>query len=396
MTRYSAFAACLVTCASLTGCPGAGESKSGPTEAAAGTPAAGKALAAEDVAKVTQAYVELLEGDYRAALEGARELEKRVGAFCEAPSAEGLEAARKAWLAARPAYQRTEIGRFYDGPIDREGGPEGDVNPWPLDEVYIDGTPEKSAGIVGSPERYAKIDEATIRGANGQGGEENVSTGWHAIEYLLWGVDQNPDGPGQRDWRDFQDGGSRPHPERRREYLKVVAQMLVSDLEGVHKEWVADGAYRKEFLGLEPNEALRRILTGIGTLAKGELRGERILTPYTSKEQEDEHSCFSDTTHVDHAMNLAGITNVWRKCGLRELSLGAGFDVKGIDEALGAAEAAMQDPAFKPFDKAILGADDAPGRQAITKAMKGLARFDAELTRLSEALGVKIVTTLPG
>ena len=376
---------------SLCACEGEGEGSSAPQAEGA------KAPSAERVKQVAEAYATQLEGDYRAALEGARQLQERINAFCEAPSQEGLEAARESWLAARPAYQRTEVARFYDGPIDREGGPEGDVNPWPLDEVYIDGTDEKPAGIVGTPERYPTIDEATLRKANGAGGEENISTGWHAIEYMLWGVDDNPDGPGRRDWRDFQDGGPRPNPARRRDYLRLVASMLVADLEGVHAEWKPeDGAYRKEFLAAAPGEVLRRILTGMGTLAKGELRGERILTPFTSKEQEDEHSCFSDTTHIDHRQNLAGIAKVWREAGLRELSLEAGFDPKGLDEALSEVEAAMDDPAFKPFDKAILGADDAPGRKTISKALTGLARFDAELTRLAEALGVNIVTTLPG
>lgn len=377
---------------SLCACEGGGKDAS-KTEANQGA----KAPSAEAVSKLAEAYAAQLEGDYRAALEGARELQQRIGAFCDAPSAEGLVAARESWLAARPAYQRTEVGRFYDGPIDREGGPEGDVNPWPLDEIYIDGTDEKPAGIVGSPDRFPKIDEETLRKANGAGGEENICTGWHAIEYMLWGVDDNPDGPGRRDWRDFQDGGPRPHPERRRDYLRLVASMLVADLERVHAEWKPEGgAYRKEFVAAAPGEVLRRILTGMGTLAKGELRGERILTPFTSKEQEDEHSCFSDTTHIDHRQNLAGIANVWREAGLRELSLEAGFDAKALDEALSEVEAAMDDASFKPFDKAILGADSEPGRKTISKAMAGLARFDAELTRLAEALGVNIVTTLPG
>ncbi|PGH37557.1 MAG: hypothetical protein CRN43_20480, partial [Candidatus Nephrothrix sp. EaCA] len=48
-----------------------------------------------------------------------------------------MEDAKKAWLAAREPYMQTEIGRFYDGPIDGEKG-DGVLNSWPLDEGYID------------------------------------------------------------------------------------------------------------------------------------------------------------------------------------------------------------------------------------------------------------------
>ena len=381
----------VMICVSCTG-------EGGDGSAAGDTPASGATSpAADSVKALAAAYATLLEGDYRAALDGARTLQERVDAFCAEPTAAGLTAAQEAWLAARPAYQRTEIGRFYDGPIDREGGPEGDINPWPLDEVYIDGTGEAAAGIISKPDAYPTIDEATLRQANGAGGEENISTGWHAVEYMLWGVDDNPEGPGRRDWRDFQDDGTRPHAERRRAYLRLVTGMLVSDLESVQAEWAPEGgAYRQEFLAAEPNEILRRILTGIGTLAKGELRGERLLTPFTTKEQEDEHSCFSDTTHIDHRQNLAGIANVWREAGLRDLAVEVGFDVTELDAALAEVEAAMDDPAFTPFDQAIVGADTTPGRQAVSKAISGLARFDGELTRLAEALGVNVVTSLPG
>ena len=49
-------------------------------------------------------------------------------------------------------YSPTEVFRFYGGPIDDDNGPEGLLNAWPLDEVFIDyvlGNPD--AGIINDP-----------------------------------------------------------------------------------------------------------------------------------------------------------------------------------------------------------------------------------------------------
>ena len=130
-------------------------------------------------------------------------MDAAIDAFVAEPTDENLAAAKEAWLAARDEYGPTEAFRFYGGPIDdEETGVEGLVNAWPLDEAYIDyvdGDPE--AGIVNNPEDYPEITADVLVEANEQGGEANVSTGWHAIEFLLWGQDLSADGPGRGRWR---------------------------------------------------------------------------------------------------------------------------------------------------------------------------------------------------
>ena len=129
---------------------------------------------------------------------------------------ENLDAAKEAWLTARDEYGPTEAFRFYGGPIDNEEtGVEGLVNAWPLDEAYIDyvdGDPE--AGIVNNPDEHPTIDADALVAANEQGGEANVSTGWHAIEFLLWGQDLSADGPGARPVEDYTTSRER-RPSRR-------------------------------------------------------------------------------------------------------------------------------------------------------------------------------------
>ena len=115
------------------------------------------------------------------------------------PTDATLEAAKEAWLTARDDYGPTEAFRFYDGPIDNpDDGPEGQINAWPMDEAYVDYVEgDASAGIVNDTAGVPEITTDVIVAANEEGGETNISTGWHAVEFLLWGQDLSDDGPGE-------------------------------------------------------------------------------------------------------------------------------------------------------------------------------------------------------
>jgi putative iron-regulated protein len=276
------------------------------TEAEGDEPAAEASLDEEQATAVATTYADVVFAAYDANVTAATTLHDAIDAFVEAPSDAGLQAAKDAWLAARDVYGPTEVFRFYDGPIDDpEDGPEGQLNAWPLDEAYVDYVEDDpEAGLVADAETLPEITEETIAAVNEEGGESNVSTGWHAIEFLLWGQDLSEDGPGARPLTDYTDD---PNAERRGQYLSTLAHLLIADLEGVRDQWAPDGgAYREEFLA-DPDQAVTNILRGMGALSAGELAGERMLVAYDTQDQEDEHSCFSDNTIADIVGNAKGI-----------------------------------------------------------------------------------------
>ena len=144
--------------------------------------------------------------------------------------------------------------------------------------------------------------------ANEEGGESNISTGWHAIEFLLWGQDLSADGAGHVP---SPTTPPRPSPSAAPTYLSLLTQLLVDDLTFVRDQWDAeDGAYREEFLA-DPSQAVANIFRSMGALSQGELAGERIAVAYDTKDQEDEHSCFSDNTTVDIVGNAIGIRMIY-------------------------------------------------------------------------------------
>lgn len=358
-------------------------------------------------ANVVRRYADLLYATYGDALSSAQTLRTAIEAFLAAPSATGLDAARQAWIAARPAYLQTEMARFYDGPIDNaEDGVESFVNSWPLDEAYIDYVAgDASAGIINRPDLYPTIDRALLLQLNEGESETTISTGWHAIEFLLWGQDRDPNGPGNRPFTDYvTDGsGTAANQARRATYLRVAAQLLVDDLITVQTAWAPGGNnYRRAFLALDTQEALRRILTGLGTLSGGELTGERMSVAFETKDQEDEHSCFSDNTTADFHYDEVGIQNGFFGDYGGESGVGIFDLVRAVNAPLAeqtrdaiqsTLSAILQIPA--PFDQAILGSDSAPGRVAIANALDHLNVQTDLIAQCAAALGISISTTSP-
>jgi putative iron-regulated protein len=341
----------------------------------------GGALPAETAAAVTT-YARIAHASYEDSAAAAHALDAAVQAFVAAPAESSLEAARQAWRAAREPYLQTEVYRFYGGPIDDEdSGPEGLINAWPLDEAYIDYVDgDAAAGIVNDPSKPISAEE--LQRMNEQGGEENIATGYHAIEFLLWGQDRDPAGPGNRPASDYVVGGAATagNAERRARYLTTVSRLLVGHLDELVAAWAPDADnYRARFAKDEPREGLRRILTGMIVLSGFETGGERLQTALDSGDQEDEHSCFSDNTHRDMVQDIQGIQNVYRGSytrlsgetvsgtGIREVV--AALDpqlASRLDQEIAASLAAAQ-ALQPPFDREI--AADNPEGNARVRAL---------------------------
>jgi putative iron-regulated protein len=332
-------------------------------------------------------YADIAAASYGAALTDARSLAASIDAFVRQPSDAGLRSAREAWVSARRSYAQTEAYRFYGGPIDSV---ELLVNTWPIDENYLESEDGKT-GIVVDELHPHEISPSALAALNLKEGETSVSTGYHAIEFLLWGRDRSTTGPGQRSFHDYDTAA---HSRRRGEYLRAVAALLVENLTAVEAAW--KGPYRAAFLARPSDQALALAVKGLGTLSGAELLGERLTVAYETRAQENEHSCFSDNTHEDLAFNATGIQNVCRGryanvrgVGLVELvrSVNPSLAVELERDVNAAVEAVSAIPA--PFDQAILGDDASPGRRAIQRAMLALRAEADVFGKVAGALNVR-------
>jgi putative iron-regulated protein len=278
-------------------------------------------------------YVNIAHAVYQDSYLTAKQLQEKIDQFIAQPSEKNLLAAKSAWLASRVPYQQSEVFRFSNPVVDDW---EGQLNAWPLDEGLIDyvakdyqhelGNQGANANIIanrtlniGSQTVDAsKIDADLIASLNEIGGSEaNVASGYHAIEFLLWGQDLNGTqaGAGNRPYTDYVVGAqcTNGNCERRADYLQAATELLVRDLAWMEQQWADNvaGNYRETLLKDSATNGLRKMLFGMGSLSLGELAGERMKVALEANSTEDEHDCFSDNTHNSHFYNEQGIYNLY-------------------------------------------------------------------------------------
>lgn len=331
-------------------------------------------------------YTEHVHTSYEETLRRGELLRDAVKEFTKTPSVMTQTVAKEAWKYARESYGQTEVFRFYNGPIDADGGPEGLLNSWPLDEAYIDYTEgAPTTGIINDLENYPTLNKDLLHSLNELDGEKNISTGYHAIEFLLWGQDFYVDGPGQRSYTDYTTAAN---ANRRAQYLNLISDMLVEDLSYLESEWKADTKnYRAEFEALEPTTALKKILSGVIFMSGDELSGERMYVAYDSQGQEDEHSCFSDMTHMDIQWNYWGVQNVIEVTGILDLPEVKNTKVKKAVEARMTSLRAQLATIPVPFDQAIQNEE---GRAIILTSVEELEALAAELKEVSVLLNAAV------
>ena len=290
------------------------------------------AFAATSESDVLSHYADLAHAKYEDSLISARALKGAVNQFIAEPTESNLANAQDAWLAARVPYQQSEVYRFGNAIVDDW---EGKVNAWPLDEGLLDyvaanyGTeseenPGYTANVIASPSftfSGETIDAGTITKTlladtlHELGGvEANVATGYHAVEFLLWGQDLNGTGPGAgtRPASDFDPANcSWGSCDRRAAYLQTATDLLVDDLAWMTAQWAPGGEAREGLVGGDASEGIATIFTGMGSLSYGELAGERMQLGLLLHDPEEEHDCFSDNTHASHYYDALGIQNIY-------------------------------------------------------------------------------------
>lgn len=355
-----------------------------------------------EMKSVKDNYAAMALANYEDAHTAAVDMQSALAAFVSNPTATTMATAKQAWLDAREPYGQSEAFRFAGGPIDEYGeAPEGNLNAWPLDESYIDYVSgNATSGIINDLSQT--ISKENLASLNEVGGETNISIGYHAIEFLLWGQDltsPSAETAGQRSYLDFVDGSGNGNENRRGEYLNIAAELIVDQLAYLVDEWETSGSYYKVFMAEDHEETVKKLIQSIAIFSKGELAGERIIVAYTNQDQEDEHSCFADNTHRDVILNQKGIGNIFMGT-YGSVSGKSIYDlVKEENETLAeetkllvTQSASEASNLYVPFDVAISNAAYRPDVLTLGNTLKSLGD---KLVECGSTLGFTISSDLP-
>lgn len=380
-------------------------------------------------AAVVVQYANVAHATFEDALTTAQALQVATKKLVAEPTESNLAAAKAAWKQARVPYQQSEVFRFGNSNVDDW---EGQLNAWPLDEGLIDyvkadsyehvmGNVGGMANIIANKQLMvgtevldtSSITPELLASLNEIGGSEaNVATGYHAIEFLLWGQDLNGTNPGagQRPASDYAKGAACTggNCDRRAAYLQAAVQLLVNDLQDMTGQWAENGAYRQQLLSEDSQQGLRKMLFGMGSLSLGELAGERMKVALEANSVEDEHDCFSDNTHNSHFYNAKGVQNVYLGQYRRvdgSLVRGASLSdlVRQKDAAVntrvvGALDSSMQalqtmvDRAeaatnAMTFDM-MIAEGNAEGKAIVTRSIQSLVTQTGEIEAAARAIGI--------
>ncbi|MEZ9526288.1 imelysin family protein [Enterovibrio norvegicus] len=377
---------------------------------------------------VVENYADIAHATFSDALVTSKQLDSAIDALIAKPSEKTLNEARQAWLVSRVPYQQSEVFRFGNAVVDDW---EGQLNAWPLDEGLIDYVAQDYQYELGNVGAVANIVSNSslkmgsetldvnvitpdlLASLNELGGSEaNVATGYHAIEFLLWGQDLNGTNPGagERPYTDFASGDActNGNCDRRADYLKAASELLITDLTWMEGQWSATQAdnYRAALLNDSAQNGLRKMLFGMGSLSLGELAGERMKVALEANSTEDEHDCFSDNTHNSHFYNEQGIYNVmtgtYQRLDGEKLSGPSVLElVKASDPNAAAMIKADFDTArsevFKLVESAeknnvyfdqLIAADNAEGNALVNGAIAALVQQTRSIEQAAGAIGI--------
>ena len=344
-------------------------------------------------------YAQLVADSYASALADGQTLKAAIAAFLANPNDDTLTRARDAWVNGRRSWEQTEAFRFYDGPIDvtdTETGPLNRLDGWPVDPAAIDYVETNpTSGIVNNMK--LALTRATLLSQSQS--SHTALTGWHAIEFLLWG--QEPAALGEAGDRSVTDYlPNQPNNDRRRTYLKLVGDMLVDDLHYLVESWdpKSRNSYAAAFKLLNQREALGRVMNGIAQLAGQELAINRLAGALDANDRQKLTSRFSATSYQDFVFALRGVRNVWTGDQGGQTRAGLSLLIGRVEPALAQKILHALDHAEEsigllqtPLERETLPAPaSAPARQNAERAIADLKVFASLIRDAGTKLGVAV------
>ena len=200
-------------------------------------------------------YVRQIDTDFKQAGIEIEKFQSSIATLTDQTNIENLNLSKQAWLNAHSAYELTTLHRYYVTQLMGEQDSlalmqlQYQINHWPIVPGYIDyvyGYPD--SGIV--HDINVNLNADSLREQHGSFDVSEVTLGFHAIEFLLWGYDADSVARPATDFdavleltpKEIESGYTLEQlsNNRRRLFLTVVADTLVKDFLAVQSLWLAE------------------------------------------------------------------------------------------------------------------------------------------------------------
>ena len=200
-------------------------------------------------------YVQQIDTDFKQAGIEIEKFQSSIATLTDQTNIENLNLSKQAWLNAHSAYELTTLHRYYATQLMGEQDSlalmqlQYQINHWPIVPGYIDyvdGYPD--SGIV--HDINVNLNADSLREQHGSFDVSEVTLGFHAIEFLLWGYDADSVARPATDFdavleltpKEIESGYTLEQlsNNRRRLFLTVVADTLVKDFLALQSLWLAE------------------------------------------------------------------------------------------------------------------------------------------------------------
>jgi len=264
----------------------------------------------------------------------ATELRRQVEALLANPEKDSLQAARNAWRTAHIAYKATRL--YQNLGLEHPQFDQSSTDPvahrlwdrldtYPLEPGYLDyveGYP--FSGLVFA--ESVPINPASLNDQHQLTDRFYVTLGFHALEFLLWGENQDQDT--RRAWQDYakvKEGadvkeGTQPNERtqsrlRRRQLLDTLSAMLSQDLQALATAWQPSGnIYPSAWAQIPEAQRGQRLRKAVVNTLRQEIAQplQRLLS-LENKEWDSAmvESAFSHNGKADLQATLAPITALY-------------------------------------------------------------------------------------
>ncbi len=230
-------------------------------------------------------------------------LSQKMSFFFGVPAQYALEDCRVSWVNCYNDFLLLSACRYFEeslnyGFIDNQAN----FDVYGFDRSYLDYTAnEPNSGIVKDPVNFPVINSNNLVLWHQNDNLNEVTLGFHSIEYLLWGEDLIEGSPGQRTNDDFLQMNS--ENERRMELLDAAWTQLNYDLFFIK----IDEAYENHVLSMNEDDFTVSYIDGIIKFINEDFILASLQTPLNSQDQKDEISDFSDNTLINLKSKLMSL-----------------------------------------------------------------------------------------
>ena len=253
---------------------------------------------------------------------------------------ENLSLSKKTWLDAHSAYELTTLHRYFAMQLLEEQNSlalmqiQYQINHWPIIPGYIDyvnGYPD--SGIV--HDINVNLDVSSLREQHGTFDVSEVTLGFHVIEFLLWG-DDNDAVPRPADEfdavleltpKETESGYSLEQlsNNRRRVFLSIATDTLVKDFQALQSLWLSEEpSIRRGIESKSVTEIILILADSMSAMLTEELLLRSLYPMLNGNFAESIQSPYSRSTQNAVSSQLSGLERLLLE---RQTESGATLDV---------------------------------------------------------------------